>query len=140
MSDEKEHRHFICSNLECRYLFCSDEPEYAEMKDGDNCPACLIATVKQAAIAEPPSLDQMMNEAPPGVKEAIEYFRGFAKRQDEQAERALRLREQTRDALRSIANSLELLTGVIAGDDQGRAAVRVLGEFVGGDGDVREPA
>lgn len=54
--------------------------------------------------------------------------------------RAVLLREQQVDALRSIANSLEILTQAMAVDDSGLAGLRIVGEITGGDGDVREPA
>jgi len=46
---------------------------------------------------------------------------------------ALASLENIAGALNSIARTLESVT---TADDQGRAAIRVVGEFVGGDGDV----
>ncbi len=145
MSDNKRHqdephKHFICLSLTCGALFCAKEPQYAEMKDGDACPACLIATVKEARPAVvPPDLGKMGEQMDEQLKPLLDFMLTFTAEEKAFKDRTLVLREQTRDALRSIAYSLGVLTGAIVGDDQGHAALRITGEIVGGEGDVREP-
>ena len=125
--DHMKHKHFICQG--CGMGYCTAHEKFEAMQEGDGCPDCHIATVTEVQLIGPLPV-------PPDMAPYVQMVMDFVKKNDEQMERQLKLREQTRDALRSIANSLELLTGCISGDDQGRATLRISGEIIGGEGDV----
>lgn len=130
--NDVRHEHFQCSG--CMAVFCTKQPPFVEMTAGDNCPQCHIATV--VALPTPTGDDGEFSLADvPMPKEFKKIFEGLGGVADRD-EKMLVFRERQVKALERIADCLEGMTKIVGHDDQGRAAVRVVGEIVGGDGDV----
>lgn len=81
--NHETHAHFFC--VGCQTGFCSKHPDFADMKDGDNCPECHIATVTEVKL-------QRMDGLPPGMRDVLDDVLGTIEEQNRVA-RTLRLVE-----------------------------------------------
>lgn len=63
----EQHAHFICGG--CERVFCSQDPRYKGMVEGDACPVCHVATV--TVIPSPPDIESLDDMLPEPLRNAL---------------------------------------------------------------------
>lgn len=66
LDDHSDHKHFLCTG--CATGFCSSHENYTDLKDGDPCPECHIATVREVAVMQLPQMPSLGAEMAEGMQ------------------------------------------------------------------------
>lgn len=122
-------RHFMCPK--CQEII--HDPTTVRWP-GDICPKCFGGQVIEVFPAPQfPSVEQLQK---PMIDLMDRTERERAERTRKQHEEAILVAMRTASAMESIAQSLATLASVVTHDDLGNAAFRIVGDLIGGEGDI----
>lgn len=123
-------RHFLCSD--CGELIHDHD---GEMASGDTCPKCFNGKVVEVYPAQSPEeFTKAMQKPMLDLMERTERER--TERSEKQHTQLVSISQRSAAALESIAQSLATIASAVSHDDLGQAAVRIVGDLIGGEGDV----